>query len=200
MKRSTAIKHLVEMADGATERLRFRGTEIGWPLEELWVGGDLLGPGADIDAVTVVVVLDLPSHELPWLAVHPTAEWVGDLLRLGKRPTWWNYRPTAWPAWTYRNPRLVRFWSAPDGLDQGLIDRMQAGAAIDVREPSNDEFVAQLTLELEVSEAHLRSMLSIFWDREWRRGNHHDGGPEDRLWRAASAVMEIREALEQRTA
>jgi hypothetical protein len=30
------------MADVATESLGFRETSFGWPLEELWVAGDLL--------------------------------------------------------------------------------------------------------------------------------------------------------------
>jgi hypothetical protein len=35
VKRSTAIRHLVEMAEVATDRLRLRPTEIGWPLDEM---------------------------------------------------------------------------------------------------------------------------------------------------------------------
>jgi hypothetical protein len=69
VKRSTAIGHLVEMADVATERLRLRNTDIQWPLEELWVTGELLGPGDAVDAGSVVVALDEPADELPWLAL-----------------------------------------------------------------------------------------------------------------------------------
>jgi hypothetical protein len=43
VKRSTAIGHLVEMAAVATDRLRLRDPDIGWPLEEMWVTGDLIG-------------------------------------------------------------------------------------------------------------------------------------------------------------
>ena len=42
MKCSTAIGHLEETGEVSSEQLRFRGTDIGWPVEELWVTGDLL--------------------------------------------------------------------------------------------------------------------------------------------------------------
>jgi hypothetical protein len=32
------------MAEVATDQLRLRSSEIGWPLEELWVTGELLEP------------------------------------------------------------------------------------------------------------------------------------------------------------
>lgn len=46
MKRSTVIGHLVEVAEVSSDRLRLRDTTIGWPLEELWVTGELLEPGS----------------------------------------------------------------------------------------------------------------------------------------------------------
>ena len=97
MKRSTAIRHLEEMAGVASERLRLRETDIGWPLEELWVTGDLLGLADTLEAGSVVLVLDVPAGELPWLARHPAGEWVGDQLRLGRRPMRWCYCPLLWP-------------------------------------------------------------------------------------------------------
>lgn len=71
MKRSRAIEHLVEMVAESSELLRLRDTDIGWPLEDLWVTGDLLGDGLTLESGSVVLVLDLPADELPWLALHP---------------------------------------------------------------------------------------------------------------------------------
>lgn len=93
VKRATALGHLVEMAEVGTERARLRDTDIGWPLEEMWVTGDLLGVTDTLKAGTVVLVLDLPADEMPWLALHRAGEWVSDQLRLGKRPLQWCYRP-----------------------------------------------------------------------------------------------------------
>ena len=94
------------MAKVATDRLRLRTDELGWPLDELWVAGALLESVDELDHGSVVLMIDLPTDDLPWLAVHPTAEWIGEQLRLGKRPLSWSYRPTAWPAWTYRDQRV----------------------------------------------------------------------------------------------
>ncbi len=200
MKRSTAARHLVEMADVATAGLRLRDTEVGWPLEEMWVTGELLSPADVLEAGTVVLVLDLPADELPWLALHPTGVWVGDHLRLGKRPFRWSYRPLAWPVWNHEHRRLARFWSAKTGLDRTVTEALQSGRLdrIPVVEPSREALAEQLHEELEVSRRHLRTVLDGYWNREWRQ--HHKGydeSPEDHLWRAASAVMDISAALEE---
>lgn len=197
MKRTTAIRHLVEMAEVATEQSQGSRSATGWPLTEMWVAGALLESSDEIDHGTVVLMIDLPPDELPWLAVHPTAEWVGEQLRLGKRPMWWTYRPTAWPAWTYRNQRVARFWSASNGIETGLIDELRSGVVSDVIEPDRAELVEQVGVELEVSKAHLRSILDQYWDHDWRRHNRSHTSPEDQLWRAATAVTELEDALRE---
>lgn len=199
MKRSTAIRHLVELADVASDGLRLATTEIGWPLAELWVTGALLDPADELEHGSVVLMIDLPPDELPWLAVHPTAEWVGDRLRLGKRPLSWSYRPTAWPPWTYRDRRVARLWSATGGLDDDVIDALRTGCSPTVVEPEQAELRDQLGVEHAVAKAHLRTILDRYWDQDWRRANRHDTSPEDQLWRAATAVIEIEAALDEHT-
>jgi hypothetical protein len=140
-------------------------------------------------------VLDLPPDALPWLAAHPTAEWVGEQHRLGKRPIAWHNRPLAWPAWTYRGRRVARFWSATNGLDEAVLEALRAGQAVNVVEPSREQLGAQLGLELTVSKGHLRSILDRYWDYDWRRSQRAGTSAEDQLWRAATAVMEIEAAL-----
>lgn len=119
------------MADVANDRLLLRDSELGWPLEELWVGGDLLGHRSGLEAGAVVLVLDLPPEELPWLAMHPAAEWVGAQLRLGKRPFLWSYRPILWPVWnqeTMHGPQSPR----PMSTDRPAFRtfRIQGGSAV----------------------------------------------------------------------
>lgn len=77
------------MADLATAMLNVRIGDLEWPLDELWVTGALLEPGNELDTAAVVIMLGLPAAELPWLAVHPAADWASDQLRLGKRPVEW---------------------------------------------------------------------------------------------------------------
>jgi hypothetical protein len=199
VKRSTAIGHLVEMAEVATDGLRLRSSEIGWPLEEMWVSGDLLGPDETLETGSVVLALDIPATELPWLAKHPAGEWVGDQLRLGKRPMLWCYRPLAWPVWNLDHRRLVRFWSAPDGMDDAVIEALRARRVGDlpIVEPSADQLAEQLGEELAVSRGHLRAVLEGYWNPTWRRDHKgYDESPEDHLWRAATAVTDILDTLD----
>ena len=198
MKRATAVGHLVEMATVASDGLRLREGEIGWPLEELWAGGELLEDRQQLEGGTVVVVLDVPADDLPWLVMHPAAEWVGAQLRLAKRPFSWSYRPALWPVWNQRHRRLVRFWTARHGTDTAVIDALRQSRLGDlpVAEPSAAALVNQLRVELASSEAHLRRVLASYWDLGWRRlQKGPDTSPEDQLWRAAQAVVEIKDAL-----
>lgn len=200
MKRSTAVGHLVEMGEVASERLRLRASDIGWPLEELWVTGGLLSLTDTLEAGSVALVLDVPADELPWLVLHPAGEWVGEQLRLGKRPMQWCYRPLAWPVWNHEHRRLVRFWSARDGLDAAVVDALRSRRFdhLSVIEPSIEQLTAQLREELTVSRRHLRSMLATYWENDWRWKHKGFGeSPEDHLWRAATAVSEITDALDE---
>lgn len=56
----------------------------------------------------------------------------------------------------------------------------------------------QLHAELPVSRRHLRAVVDRYWDRDWRREHKgYDESPEGHLWRAAAAVAEIQDALEE---
>lgn len=197
MRRSTGIGHLVEIAEAASQGQE-RGSQRQWPLSELWVTGELLSFAETLDTGSVVLVLDLPAEELPWLARHPTAEAIGHQLRLGKRPLLWCYRPRAWPVWTYQHRRLARFWSADSGLDSAAIEALRSRRLdhLAIIEPSDDQLAAQLRAELAVSREHLRSVLESYWDHDWRRRHKgYDESPDDHLWRAATAVTEMLDAL-----
>jgi len=190
------------MAEVASDRLRLRDTDIGWPLEELWVTGELLGLADTVDAGSVVLVLDVSADELPWLALHPAGEWVGDQLRLGKRPSRWCYRSLAWPVWNHEHRRLVRFWTASEGLDADVIEALRSRRLdrVAVVEPSPQELVERIREELAVSRRHLRAVLDGYWDRDWRQEHKgYDESPEDHLWRAATAVEDMNEALDELT-
>jgi len=169
VKRSTAIRHLVEMATEASELLGMRETDIGWPLEELWVSGELLDTDAELDSGSVILMLDVAPVELPWLARHPAGEWVGDRLRLGKRPMLWCYRPSVWPPWNARYRRVALIWSAAMGLDEAVIEALRSGVGVEVGEPSDDDLRAQLIEERQLAHAHLRRIVDEYWEPDWRR-------------------------------
>lgn len=198
MRRSTAIGHLVEMAELAWQWQEL-SDRFEWPLSEMWVTGELLSLAETLDAGAVVLVLDLPAKKLPWLALHPTAEAIGYQLRLGKRPLRWCYRPRAWPVWTYQHRRLAKFWSADSGLDSSAIEALRSRRLehLTIVEPSDDELTTQLRAELAVSRKHLGSVLEGYWDRDWRRRHKgYDESPQEHLWRAATAVTEMLDAVD----
>jgi len=182
------------MATEATDLVRLRETDIGWPLEELWVAGDLLVTGAELEVGSVILLLDVAPDELPWLAKHPAAESVGDRLRLGKRPMLWCYRPSVWPPWNARHRQVARVWTASTGLDDAAIEALRSGEELAVVEPSDDDLWAQLTEERQVSHSHLRRIVDEYWEPEWRRDHRRDRA-EDQLWRAAAGLVEIDDAL-----
>lgn len=194
MKRSTAIRHLVEVANEATEIEKLQRPAFDLGLEELWVAGELLDGNAAPDFGTVVGMLDVAPQELPWMALHPSGEWVFDRLRLGKRPLIGYYRPMAWPAWNARHRGVVRFWSATDGRDVEVIEQLQTGTVVVSEAATDNEVRNQLLEERAVGEAHLRRIVDTYWEGDWRR-EHRGQRAEDMLWRASAGLIEIDDAL-----
>jgi hypothetical protein len=200
VKRTTAINHVIEMGEVAIERAEVFGRlDIEWPLAEMWVAGELLSFADPIDHGTVVLVLDLPAVELPRLVQHPSGEFVGVELRLGKRPVRWSYRPATWPVWTHDLRRLVRFWTIDDGVDESVTEAMRSRRldGIDVVEASDQQVFEQAREELVISKLHMATVLDRYWDRAWRKANSgYDRSTEDTLWRAAQAVRELQEVVD----
>jgi hypothetical protein len=53
-------------------------------------------------------------------------------------------------------------------------------------------------MEVDVSRRHLRTVLAAYWDSDWRRLHRGaDTSPEDQLWRAGQAAVEIADALDE---
>jgi hypothetical protein len=196
MRRSTAIRHLVEMADAASGLVAGGPGPFRVPLVEMWVAGELLEAAAELDQGDVILTFALPPEELPWLSLHPATDWIAREMRLGRRPMAWVDRPAAWPAWNCRYDRVVRFWTARDGLDEAVTEALRDGGPLDVIAPGPEAFVAQCRHELAMAKAHLRSIIEQYWDDDWRRANRHVTSPEDHLWRAAQAFLELDAAID----
>jgi hypothetical protein len=162
----------------------------------MWAAGDLLGSAESIEEASVVFLLDLPANELPWMALHPTGEWVSERLRLGKRPVQWWYRSHAWPAWNPTHQSVARFWSDRDGRDNEVLDALRERRSLLVVEPSPEDRWAQLNEERVLARRHFEAVLDHYYDRDWRHKHKGFGVyPEDHLWRAAQGLREIEDAL-----
>ena len=91
------------------------------------------------------------------------------------------------------------FWTARDGLNTDVIEALRARRLdrLTVVEPTEEELADKLGEELAVSRRHLRAVLGSYWDHEWRREHARQGeSPEDHLWRAATAVEDMRVTLD----
>lgn len=184
------------MAEQAGEMVRFRddASGIGWPLESIWLTGELLETTGDVEVGSVILSIDAPADDLPWLATDPAGEWVGDRLRLGKRPMLWCYRPHVWPAWNARHRRVLRYWMAEGGLDESVIASLRGDGPLASVDPTDEHYREQLIEEQRASRRHLEHIVDNYWERDWRR-DHKGQQAEDALWRAASGLLEIEETL-----
>ena len=198
MRRSTAVKQVAGFVEEAEDFHRRAAHLVAATLAELWVGGAVLGTAERIDTYDVVLVLDAPAAEIPWLALHPAGEWYGDRLRLTKVMAEWFLRSTEHGVHNHRLRELVRVWT-PDGPDEALIDRLRRGelTPTDISQPPDDAtLAAQLETELVQCRQHLATILDSYFDRDWRRAHKGYGVyPEEHLWRAAQAVRELTDAL-----
>jgi hypothetical protein len=125
VKFATSVGHLESVGRQANDYRRSRESDIGWPLDELWVGTELLDSPTELEATPLILVLDAPPEELTWLALHPAGEWTCEQLRLTTRPIAWRYRPSVYPAWNCRDRRVVRFWSGDTGHDSDVIEALR---------------------------------------------------------------------------
>jgi hypothetical protein len=194
MERVAAVRHLIDIARDAS---RFEDLSyVDWPLREMWIGGEILDGPETLHRVTVILMLDLPAGTLPWLAIPSEEQGVVQLLRLPKLPVRHFSRPITGPPWNPRCRRVLRFWTLESGIDGEIVAALVVGSRLDAVQPSDDEFAAQMRVELDRSRAHLDDVLSRYGEHVWRMKHRGDGiHPEDHLWRAARAVRDIETAL-----
>jgi hypothetical protein len=200
VKRSTAIGHLVDTGEVASEQLKFRGTDIGWPVEELWVAGDLLGPAETVDAGSVVLVLDVPpdeargSRSILRASGPASSSGSGSAHCCGLTGRLRGRSGTTSIAGSHGTGRPV-----PDSttLSSTCCGPGGSTASTSSSRPAA-ELARQLVVELPVSRRHLRTVVERYWDGGWRREHEgYDESPEDHLWRAAAAVSEMQDALDE---
>ncbi|MBW3605779.1 MAG: hypothetical protein KY460_12905, partial [Actinobacteria bacterium] len=107
----------------------------------------------------------------------PAGGWIADRLRLTKRPAAWFLRSTAHPVRNHRLRELLRVWTTARAERQA-IQRLRRG-------------------ELAQCRRHLATVLDNYHDRDWRRDHTGVGVyPEDHLRRAAQAVRELTDAVD----
>ena len=134
MRYGAALRQLVTVSEAATDDLRLRDTDIGYPLEELWVGGDVLEGPQELDATCVVLVLDQPVAEVTWLALNPAGQWIAERLRMTRLPMRWYCRPGRVPGLESRAAQGVAVLVGGDSAGS-RGDREPAAAPVRLTSP-----------------------------------------------------------------
>jgi hypothetical protein len=170
------------------------------PLNEIWIAGDVLDAVDQPEDATVVLMIDVPVDSMPVLSIHPDGQFWAWHLDLSKRPLLTRYEPVGRPAWNHERRRVLRFWSADEGLDEAAVNSIQSGPGDGppVVQPSAADLRAYVEAELPHSSDHLRRMLDDYWDGPWRKAHTAKADwiyPDDHLWRAAYAVQSMQDAL-----
>jgi hypothetical protein len=189
----------------AVEKLRTLAEECdsvkGWPPEEpflleAYVFGDMLRGADPLERVEVVLVLNLPSEDVPWESHPRGAMWLADRLRLDKGGFAYWWRSHLDPVCNHRIQEPVRFWS-PEGPSEGVLQALAERRFGDLPRLAVPPDVGgeQLAAELEAALGHLRAVHAAYWDRDWRRDHRGLGRyPEDHLWEAVHGYLDVHDA------
>jgi hypothetical protein len=170
-------------------------------LIEAWVFGELLELPQDLEVVSLALVVDLPSEDVPWYARPTPAEHAISLLGFEKYPLRWFWRPAVWPVWNHAIDRAVRFWSRT-GTDTPVLDALahrEVEALPMIGPPSVEALREQLVIEHGAARDHLRGVLDRYDDRDWQC--EHSGlglRRDDHLWCAAHGFLDLDAALRRR--
>ncbi|SDZ30397.1 hypothetical protein SAMN05421504_11279 [Amycolatopsis xylanica] len=192
MKRSTAIRHLRDLAEAAGSP----AAGFALPVTELWAAGTLVGaPRDDVDHATVAVVVDLPVADVPWLTRPNGADHWANLTRVAKVPVRVLWRSAHAPVWNHEIDRPVLFWDRETGLADDILRALSDGRGEDVRldAPSPEELRARIQADLEVSLNALRARTKAYEDRRWAPGKLT--AVSDALWEASHGYFDLLDAL-----
>ncbi len=195
MRYSTAVRRLRSVAEGLSAVDRVDALEV----IDAYVFGGLLDGPESLDVVSVAFVVDLPVEEVPWRARSAALEALASLMRLDKVPVERVWRPADWPVWNHVIVGAVRFWSRADGIDEdvmALLTQQRFGDLTGVGPPNRERYLEQLRVERDASRRHLHHVLDRYHDREWQRAHRsYTMYPEDHLWWAADAFVELDDAI-----
>ena len=197
MKRSTAISRLGDVVDELERAKQWRGATVN----AAYVYGALVNGSDEIDHVEIALVVDQPAARVPWLNRPADLEALAKLLRFDKLPLTWRWRPAEWPVWNHQISHAACVWTVEGGRDLTTPEALSARAADRIRLAQPDDpaaLRAQVEVERLAARVHLAEVTAMYHDRAWRRDHSGDGSyPEDTLWAAATAFVELDDWLDR---
>lgn len=161
---------------------------------QLWAFGDVLGAPRDLEHVDLVLGVDLPVGEVPWLTVPPGGSHWLQMTRLPKNPVvvWW--RSAHGPVWNHRVVRPLLVWDREQGVREDAVEALGQGrgAASGLDAPSAVDLRARIEAELTIVLEALRVTTRTYVDRRWAPGNPLSYG--DALADACEGYLDLLDA------
>jgi hypothetical protein len=163
----------------------------------LWTFGAVLTSHDDLDALPVVLAVDLPVDDVAWLCSPAGAEHWSHATRLSKNPMVALWRSTRAPLWNHRIQRPLLIWDEhgiPDEPVAVAADGLSAlrdgtAEALRLPEPTPGEMASRLEAELAVSLRALESTAGVYEQRRFSPGKLEPVA--DALWRATAGYLDV---------
>lgn len=196
MKWSRAVHHVESLAQTCA-RMATPSPIFQLRVTELWVSGALLSRPAELETVSVALVVDLPADAVAWCSEPPGAQHWANAAKLSTAPirVWW--RSADVPVWNHRIERPALVWDVAGGVSDETLAALRDGRGEEVRvdAPTAEALRGRLRDELAVSRRALADCTEEYEQRRWKPGKLTTVA--DALWRASDGYLDLLEATER---
>lgn len=195
MKWSRAVHHLEELADVCADMAGRPATIFPLRVTQLWTYSDVLTCHDDLDALRVVLAVDLPIDEVPWFCAPAGAEHWSHATAMSRNPVLAMWRSTRAPVWNHQVRRPLLIWDESVEVTVEALEAIRNGSAEVLRlpEPTPDEMQTRLGAELTTSHRALESATADYEQRRFSPGKLEPVA--DRLWRATQGYLDVLAAI-----
>jgi len=200
MKWTRALHHLEQLAAACTDLSKRPATIFPLRVTSLWTFGAVLDSREDLGILPVVLAVDGPVQDFPWMCPPAGAEHWSHATRLSTSPVVAMWRSTRAPLWNHHIYRPLLIWDESPGDDSGVaadgLAALRGGTAEALRlpEPSPGELSARLEAELAVSLQALKTATAAYEQRRFGAGKLEPTA--DALWRAGTGYLDVLRAVE----
>jgi len=197
MKWTRAVHHLQELAQVCQNMAGRPATIFPLRVASLWTFADVLTSQDDLDCLQVVLAVDLPLDQVPWLCPPAGAEHWSHATGLSKKPVLAIWRSTRAPLWNHRIRAPLLIWDEHGVRDESgdhevdACSALRQGTAQELRlpEPAPAEMASRLEAELAVSLRALESATAAYQERRFSPGRLEPLA--DAVWHASAGHLDI---------
>jgi hypothetical protein len=200
MKWTRALHHLEQLAAACADLTTRPATIFPLRVTSMWTFGAVLDSREELGILPVVLAVDRPVEDVPWMCPPAGAEHWSNATRLSTSPVAAMWRSTRAPLWNHYIYRPLLIWDESREEDSGVaLDGLAAlrdgtAEALRLPEPAPGELSARLEAELSVSLQALESATAAYEQRRFGAGKL--GPTADALWRAGTGYLDVLRAVE----